>query len=133
MTPSVDSVSETAVWSGHPSHWHYFGYWVLGLVLAPVVVGFFIIWWIFIDRGRRTYSVTPQRVIVEWGYFSRSSRELRAKDIRSIEVRKNGFLGMLGVGDVECSTAAADEAEIVFRSVAGADTIRDLVRHYQDV
>jgi uncharacterized membrane protein YdbT with pleckstrin-like domain len=132
MTPPVDTLAESVVWSGHRSHWHYFGYWSLGLLLAPFVVGFGIIWWIFLDRGRRTYLVTPQRVIIEWGYFSKSSRELRAKDIRSIEIRKSGLLGLFDVGNLEFSSAASDEAEVVFQSVPHANRVRDLVRAYQD-
>jgi uncharacterized membrane protein YdbT with pleckstrin-like domain len=124
---------EVILWEGHPSHWHYLGWWVLGIVLAPALIGFFVIWWILLARRRRTYTVAPGRVIVEWGWFVRNSREIRIQDIRSIEVRKRGLSGLLAVGDVEFSSAAHDEAEVVFRAIAGVDRIRDLVRGQQPV
>jgi len=46
---------EETIWTGHPSHWHYFWAWVLGVVLFAAVIGIGIIIWIFIDRSRRTY------------------------------------------------------------------------------
>jgi uncharacterized membrane protein YdbT with pleckstrin-like domain len=119
------------LWEGHPSHWHYFGWWVLGVVLAPVLVGFFIIWWILLARRRRTYTVAPGRVIVEWGWLVRNSREIRIQDIRSIEVRKRGLTGLLAVGDVEFASAARDEAEVVFHAIADVERVRDLVRGQQ--
>jgi uncharacterized membrane protein YdbT with pleckstrin-like domain len=119
------------LWQGHPSHWRYFGWWVLGLLLALVLVGFFIIWWILVDRARRTYTVAPGRVIVEWGWFVKNSREIRIQDIRSIEVTKRGLTGMLGVGDVEFSSAAREDAEVVFHAIAGVERVRDLVRGQQ--
>lgn len=119
------------LWEGHPSHWHYFGWWLLGVLLVPVLVGFFVIWWILLDRSRRAYAVVPGRVIVEWGWFARNSREIRISDIRSIEIRRGGLTGLLGVGDVEFSSSARDDAEVVFHAIAGVETVRDLVRRQQ--
>lgn len=123
---------EETIWSGHPSHWHYFWAWFWGLVLAVVGIGLLIIGWIYLDRSRRTYTVTNQKVILEWGLFAKSSNEVRIKDIRSINVKKTGLLGLLGVGDVEFSSAASDKAEIIFASISSATEVRDMVRKYQD-
>ena len=124
--------TEETVWSGHPSHWHYFGAWFWGILLTFVVVGIFIIVWIFLDRSRCSYTVTTRKVIMESGLYAKSSTELRIKDIRSINVKKSGLLGLLGVGDVEFSSAASDKAEIVFSSISSATEVRDLVRNYQE-
>ena len=124
--------TEEIIWSGNPSHWHYFWAWFWGVVLAALLVGFFIISWIYVDRSRRTYTVTSRKVILEWGLLAKSSNEIRIKDIRSINVKKSGLLGLMGVGDVEFSSAASDQAEIVFASISNATEVRDLVRKYQD-
>jgi len=123
---------EETVWSGHPSHWHYFWAWFWGILLTFVVVGIFIIVWICLDRTRHSYAVTTHKVIMESGLFAKSSDEIRIKDIRSINVKKSGLLGLLGVGDVEFSSAASDKAEIVFSSISSATGVRDLVRNYQE-
>jgi uncharacterized membrane protein YdbT with pleckstrin-like domain len=125
---------ETTVWTGRPSHWHYFGWWLLGLLLAAVGVGLLIIAWIFVDRARRTYTVTTRKVVIEWGLFAKSSDEVRIADIRSISVRRRGLPGLLGVGDVAFASAATTaDADIVFAAIPDANRIRDLVRKYQAV
>ena len=124
--------TEEILWTGHPSNWHYFWFWLLGLVLAAVLIGFFIILWIVFDRSRRTYVVTPTKVIAEQGIWSRTSDEVRIQDIRSIAMRKTGFLALVGVGDLEFSSAASADAEICFRCIAGVEAVRDVVRQRQE-
>jgi uncharacterized membrane protein YdbT with pleckstrin-like domain len=129
---SVDAIdAEEILWTGHPSNWHYFWAWVLGILLAVVLVGFGIILWIVIDRSRRTYTVTSSRVIIEQGLWAKNSDEVRLMDIRSMAVKKSFISGLVGVGNIEFSSAAAADAEIVFRSVAGVEAVRDLVRAQQ--
>jgi uncharacterized membrane protein YdbT with pleckstrin-like domain len=123
--------TEEILWRGHPSNWHYFWAWVLGIVLAAVLVGFFIILWIVLDRSRRTYTVTPTKVIIEQGLLAKNSDEVRIQDIRSIAMKKSFLAGLVGIGDLEFSSAAAADAEIIFRSVADVETVRDLVRSRQ--
>jgi uncharacterized membrane protein YdbT with pleckstrin-like domain len=123
--------AEEPLWTGHPSNWHYFWAWVLGVLLAIVLVGFGIILWIMIDRSRRTYTVTATRVIIEQGLWAKSSDEVRVTDIRSMAVKKSFISGLVGVGNIEFSSAAAADAEIVFRSVPGVEAVRDLVRGLQ--
>jgi hypothetical protein len=69
---------------------------------------------------------------METGLVAKSSDEVRIKDIRSISVRKSGMTGLLGVGDLEFSSAASDQAEITFQSIPQAEEVRNLVRRYQD-
>jgi len=123
---------EEIIWTGHPSHWHYFWAWFWGVILFAAVVGIFIIIWIFVDRSRRTYVVTPTKVMSEWGLWAKSSDEVRIKDIRAIAVRKSGLTGLLGVGNLEFSSAAAADAEIVFSHIPRVTDVRDIVRRYQN-
>jgi len=124
---------ETPIWKGRPSHWSYFWLWLFGLLLIPVVVGVFMIAWIFIDRARNTFMITPRAIIVETGLIAKSSNEIRIQDVRSINLLKQGLAGFLNVGDLEFSSSASDKAEIVFRSIANATQVRDLVRARQEV
>ena len=131
-TASPNPAHDTPIWSGHPSHWHYGWYWFWGLLSAVIIVGIFIIIWIFIDRARRSYIVTPTKIITEWGLFAKSSNEIRIKDVRSINMVKPGLLGIMGIGDLEFSSSASDKAEIVFKTIAHATAVRDLVRQHQE-
>jgi membrane protein YdbS with pleckstrin-like domain len=106
----------------------YFGHWALAVRAAPFLCAVCIFLLIQFDRGRRVYQVTNRRVVVEWGILAKSSNEIRVQDIRSINVSKSGISGMLGIGNVEFSSAATDDAEVVFVHVPGADKVRDAVR-----
>ncbi len=61
----------------------------------------------------------------------RDSNEIRIQDIRSMNVLKSGFTGLLGIGKVEFSSAATDDADVIFYEIGGADRVRDLVRRLQ--
>jgi len=146
---------EEILWSGSVSHWHYAGKWLLALLLlAAIVATFFVhlvddpttLWivrgalalialtllvWIRVDRSRRKYTVTNQRVSVEFGIVSKSSTELRIQDIRSINLTTTGLSGLAGIGRVEFSSAASDDADVIFWNTPGAEKIRDLVRSLQ--
>jgi uncharacterized membrane protein YdbT with pleckstrin-like domain len=123
---------DVPVWVGHPSHWHYFWYWFFGLLLIPVVIGIFLLAYVFIDRARNTYMITAHKIMIETGLIAKSSNEIRIRDIRSINLLKHGMVGFLNVGDLEFSSSASDKAEIVFHAIPKVTAVRDLVRGYQD-
>ena len=69
--------------------------------------------------------------ITEHGRWSKDTQEIRVQDIRSMNVSKGGFPGLLGIGKVEFSSATTDDADVIFYQVGGADAVRDLVRQLQ--
>ena len=72
----------------------------MGLVLVAGVYGY-----VCVVRSMALYLVTSRRVEIIHGLITKSSNEVRVKDIRTINVKKSGFKGLLGVGDVEFSSA----------------------------
>ena len=155
MTNSPSAEHEETIWSGSVSQWHYAGKWLvvvicLAVLLAtffirffdqwvnpwilrsiPFVVALVLIGWIRLDRAARRYTVTNRRVSVEYGIISKQSTELRIQDIRSINLTTAGISGLLGIGRLEFSSAASDDAEVIFWNAPGAEKIRDLVRSLQ--
>ncbi|HEX4330068.1 MAG TPA: PH domain-containing protein [Burkholderiales bacterium] len=132
MTSAPESTPTAPLWTGHPSHWHYFWWWLLGiLLLAAYGAGLLVIAGIFIARARHTYMITQRMIMMETGLVAKSSIELRIQDIRSINLIKHGLAGFIGVGDLELSSAATDRAEITFRAIPHASAVRDIVRQQQ--
>jgi membrane protein YdbS with pleckstrin-like domain len=155
MNEPALTTPEKFLWTGTVSHLHYAGKWLLVLLLLGAACGSFwlvfpeyasILWaaraallllavlligWIQIDRRRRRYAVTNKRVSVEYGIISRTSNEVRIQDIRSINLTKKGFSGLLGIGRVEFSSAATDDADVIFWNTPEAEKVRDLVRSLQ--
>jgi uncharacterized membrane protein YdbT with pleckstrin-like domain len=147
--------NEQVLWTGSVSNFHYLGKWILVLFLFVAVVASFwlvlpdlgvVLWgiraallvlallvvgWILIDRRRRRYTVTNKRVSVDYGIVNRVSNEVRIPDIRSINLQKTGFTGLLGIGRVEFSSSATDDADVIFWNTPEAEKVRDLVRSLQ--
>lgn len=155
MSIPAPDPQEKIIWRGNVSQWHYTGKWIVICVLiAAIVATLFItlqidasiiqisrialalvatgtLFWILLDRAGRKYTITNKRVSVEFGIISKQSNEVRIQDIRSINLRTKGLLGMLGIGTVEFSSAATDDADVVFWNTPGAGKIRDTVRNLQ--
>ena len=87
-----------------------------------------LVLWIQLDRIRRKYAVTDRRVSCEYGIINKNSNEVRVQDVRSINLRKTGISGVLGIGTVEFSSAATDDADVTFWNIPEAEKIRDLVQ-----
>ncbi len=155
VSDSIPASNEQILWSGTVSNLHYFGKWILVFVLVialaasflisypdspdllwgmrAVLLGLvlFLVFWISLDRSRRKYAVSNKRVSVEFGIISKRSNEVRVQDVRSINLRKTGISGLLGVGTVEFSSAATDDADVIFWNTSEAEKVRDLVRSLQ--
>ncbi len=108
--------------------WSYNGWFLFGsLVIALAFYGY-----VCFTRSLRLYLVTRRRVEVIYGFISKSSHEVRIRDIRTINVKKIGLKGLIGVGTVEFSTAGGDEIEVAFKDVFRANRVKALVRKLQD-
>ncbi len=121
-----DSPNEHLLWSGYPSLWKWFWSLLIGVLTLPIGVGVLIVIWVFIARSKTRYTVTSKRVGIETGVVSKRSQELRIQDIRSIEARST-----FGYGHVEFSTAASDDAGIIFSAISEVEKVRDLVKSLQ--
>ena len=152
----MNTESERILWSGHQSQWYFLGHWIVGLLIVaalaagiyfyrfnltqwmpwvygvPIVALLIVMATVAFARRQRTYRVSNHRVISILGRVTTDTRELRIQDIRSMNVSKGGITGLLGVGKVEFSSAATDDADIIFYQIGGADKVRDLVRKLQD-
>jgi hypothetical protein len=84
-----------------------------------------------IARFSRDYFITEDRVEVLWGVIGRSSKEVRIRDIRSIDVRESWVTGLLGLGSVDFSSSANAGIEVAFDHVRKAHAIKELVRRLQ--
>ena len=142
------SITPAPVYHGHPSFLSYsrslivaclFGIAAVltlpfGTIGATACAGIalLILIYVWADRSFADYIVTQKRVEVITGLFSRSSQEVKISDIRSINVIKDGFLGFLGVGNVEFASAGGDDIEVRFQNITGTQKVKKAVRRLQD-
>ena len=100
--------------------------------MIPILIGLIFVPFIFLDRARRVYRVTTSKVAVEYGIWIKSSNEIRIRDIRSINVTRRGLAGLVGVGNLEFSSAATDRAEVVFAGITDPEKLRQIVSKLQE-
>ena len=142
-----DETGQVVLFHGHPS-WFSFTRWiVLALILlgmgalgmsadwrwmaAGAVAASVTICGVIIARQHRDYTISTERIECEWGILGRSSKEVRIKDVRSIDVDASGLLGMFGIGNVNVSSAGSDDIEVQFKNVWRAHKIKELIRQMQ--
>ncbi len=113
---------------------------VAGALAAPFGLSYAALGFLFssatftcigIVRFSRDYLITEERVEVLWGVLGRSSKEVRVRDIRSIDVRESWISGLLGLGSVDFSSAANAGVEVAFDYVRQAHRVKELVRQLQ--
>lgn len=110
------------LWFGPKGLWFFIaGFGVAILTLIAVIV----------DRSTQVYTVTPKRVELVWGLLTKSSNEVRIEDIRTINVRRKGFSGLLGIGTIEFSSTG-DKIDVTFTDIWAAQKVKALVREIQD-
>ncbi|MDB6134188.1 MAG: hypothetical protein JWM59_2431 [Verrucomicrobiales bacterium] len=97
--------------------------WIAGCAVLAVML---------LIRSSSEYSVTNRRVEARNGLLSKSSKEIRMADIRSINVGKTGLKGLLGVGTVIFSSSGGTEEDVVFHQIPRAHAVKGLVRSLQD-
>ncbi len=84
-----------------------------------------------LNRSGVDYLVTTERVEIESGIVGRSSKEIRIRDIRAIDVHQSGWNFLAGSGTVEFSSAAGMEDQVRFKNVWRPHRIKELVRAIQ--
>jgi len=115
IAPSSDVLAEVRPsWWGY--FWHLFFFW---LIVPPIIA-----WW---QRASVILRVYRGRVTVERGMFSKSFREFRARDIRSIDIDQSFWNRAIGIGDLSISTAATTDASEQLKAIPRPHEVRDLI------
>lgn len=144
----TDGQGEEVVFQAHPSWLNYGKSLAVMFLMAiggAVVTAFFgpafalagygaaavMLIGIMVVRFSKVYVITDERVEVIWGVIGRSSKEVRIRDIRSIDVRENWVGGLLGLGSVDFSSSANAGIEVAFESIRRAHRVKELVRRLQ--
>lgn len=122
--PPVNDVPEELVWAGSPSQWTNFWWFVSCIVV--VTIPFAI--WNYISTKSKRYTLTNQRLKMEWGVFTKSVEEVELYRVTDTAVRQAFIQRVLGIGDVWLETSDARNKEITLVSVPKPQAIRESVR-----
>ena len=139
--------SRRVLYRGHPSFLRYPKSWFVvllgavgGYLLGPhslwgMLAGFGLaslaIIFIVLERSSHLYVITERRIEAIHGLVAKDSTEIRIDDLRTINVRREGLKGVLGVGSVDFSSTG-DAIDVSFGDILAARRIKKLVRRLQD-
>jgi uncharacterized membrane protein YdbT with pleckstrin-like domain len=98
---------------------------VLWIVIAVVAVLLVTIGVGFIRRIATTYTITDQRLTIDYGLLKRDVHETRLERVQNVNLAQSLFERMLHVGTVDFDTAGGAEFDFAFRGIGNP---REIVR-----
>ncbi len=78
------------------------------------------------------FTIDNENIESSHGIISRELNAIRIKDVRNINVRQTLMQRLLGIGDVEFSSAGGGDVEVIFYGVSAPVALKDRVQDLQD-
>jgi uncharacterized membrane protein YdbT with pleckstrin-like domain len=112
---------------------HYFS--PANLRVVMVVMAAVFVYLIAVVAYRRYswhYTIDNETIESRQGLIARKVQSIRVQDLRNINVRQNLIQRLLGVGDVEFSSAGGSGIEVAFLGVRDPMAVKALAQRIQD-
>lgn len=78
----------------------------------------------------RVLQVSSNRVVYITGFFDKDERTVPISKITDVSVSQGIFGAIIGASNLSIQTSGTDQAEILFKNMAGARKARDLILKY---
>ena len=105
-----------------------FGYFAfpIGISLVLSLASFLVPLVRHIQRNRVVYTLTPSKIEIEYGIFSKTARNIPLRNAQDVTTSATLFERMIGVGDVIVDSAA-DAGKILMRQIPDPRKHADLI------
>lgn len=98
-------------------------------LLSVLVVPFIGVCLIILYRHfASTFTIEGGNIESRRGIIARKVNSIRIVDVRNINVKQSILDRILGIGDVEFSSAAGTEAEVVFNDIANPMRVKEQIQ-----
>lgn len=115
---------ETEVWSGSPSQWVNFWWFVSCLLVIPIP---YVIWK-YLDVRYQKMTLTTQRLRIEEGVLSKKIDEVELYRIKDTQLKQTFIDRMLGLGTVEIVSSDETNPVLHIPSIKNARDMREKLR-----
>lgn len=115
---------ETTVWSGTPSQWVNFWWFVSCLLIIPIP---YVIWK-FLDVKYQKMTLTTQRLRIEEGVLTKRVDEVELYRIKDTQLKQSVVDRVLGLGTVEIVSSDETNPVLHIRSIHNAREMREQLR-----
>jgi uncharacterized membrane protein YdbT with pleckstrin-like domain len=133
---------ERVIYQGHPSWRAILGFYLKG-ILAGLVIGVIVklvdttahgavvfvaiaaitILIGFVKRVATVYTITDRRLNIKIGIVARKVQETRLQRVQNVNYGQGVYERLMQIGDVEFTTAGADESNFVFAGVGQPEQV----------
>ena len=104
--------------------------WALAMLVLLAVAGVIVLVLLF-QHFQWRFSIRDGTIESSRGFIGRDVHSIRVRDLRNVNVRQSLWQRILGVGDVEFSSAGGEGIEVTFRGVAAPMQLKERVQALQ--
>ena len=103
---------------------------VVLVVMAAVFV--YLVFVVVFRRYSWRYTIDDKTIESRQGVIARKVQSIRIQDLRNINVRQSLIQRLLGIGNVEFSSAGGADVEVVFYGVSDPMAVKALTQRLQE-
>jgi len=115
---------ETPLWSGTPSQWVNFWWFVSCVLVVTIPVAI----WKFLDIRYSKYSLTTQRLRIERGVLTKVLDEVELYRIKDTQLHQTLLDRVLGIGTIEVLSSDETNPTLLLPKIPGAPAVREQLR-----
>ncbi len=78
------------------------------------------------------YSVDDENIESRYGIIARQVHSIRIQDLRNVNVKQSILQRLIGIGDVEFSSAGGEGIEVVFNAITSPMQLKERVQDLQE-
>ncbi len=124
---------ENLIWSGRPSQWINFGYYLVCGLLCFLVVPIFIALWRYFVVRTWNIEVTDQRIIEQKGVFSRTTDEIELYRVKDIRLEEPFLYRLVGLSNIWLNTSDRTHSQYKIPALVNGKDLREQLRLAVDV
>ncbi|MDX2147154.1 MAG: PH domain-containing protein [Planctomycetota bacterium] len=121
-------VGEEPVWSGSPSQWENFWWFVACVLVIPVPFAI----WSYIKVRTTRYTLTNQRLKIEWGVIEKNVEEVELYRVTDTAVKQSVVQRLLGFGTLWLQSSDQRNPEVTLRSIHDPREVREQIRQHAE-
>jgi len=115
---------EQVVWTGGPSQWCNFWWWLSCLLLIPIPWAI----WKWLEVRNTIYTLTDQRLKFTRGVLSKTTEDLELYRVRDTKFQQNMWERMLGLGEIQLFTTDETTSVVSLPWIRDAESVREKMR-----
>jgi membrane protein YdbS with pleckstrin-like domain len=97
----------------------------IGKIVMAVFGGLLVLWWLRCKTTKLT--ITDDRVVLRHGLLAKHTNEVRAADVRNVQVSQGMLQRLFGVGTLAVSTAGTGGVEILVGGIPAPQRIKERI------